>query len=99
MFRVYLASTIAISVLVLLNLTAREPQASACENLSTHIDTSLPTSHPLNRCAIAAQQVSWSQWFSGNSRSMQFHFIDLLELIAQSTPKSDDEKFQPSPQS
>lgn len=36
-------------------------------------------------------QQSWMSWFQGNSRSTQFHFIDLLELLnrlhsKQSTP-------------
>ncbi|WP_341502230.1 hypothetical protein [Gallaecimonas sp. GXIMD4217] len=31
------------------------------------------------------QEVSWGQWFSGNSRSTQMHFLDLLELLNRST--------------
>ncbi|EKE84513.1 hypothetical protein [Idiomarina xiamenensis] len=33
------------------------------------------------RCAADQQQVSWSQWATGESRSTQFHFIDLFELV------------------
>jgi hypothetical protein len=46
--------------------------------------TELPMSHPINRCA--AEQVagvSWSSWFSGQSNSNQFHFLDLLELLSR----------------
>jgi hypothetical protein len=32
------------------------------------------------QCSPAPQQ-SWLAWFSGQSRSTQFHFIDLLELL------------------
>lgn len=32
------------------------------------------------QCPAAPQQ-SWLAWFSGQSRSTQFHFIDLLELL------------------
>jgi hypothetical protein len=30
---------------------------------------------------IAVPQQSWLSWFQGQSRSTQFHFIDLLELL------------------
>ncbi|RVU40357.1 hypothetical protein EOE67_07110 [Rheinheimera riviphila] len=34
------------------------------------------------KCALAPQ-TSWASWFSGQSSSAQFHFIDLLELISR----------------
>jgi hypothetical protein len=33
-------------------------------------------------CALAPQ-TSWMSWFSGQSSSAQFHFIDLLELLSR----------------
>lgn len=30
---------------------------------------------------VAVPQQSWLSWFQGDSRSTQFHFIDLLELL------------------
>ena len=44
-------------------------------------NASLPSSHPNNRCAIDSENVSWGNWVTGNSRSSQFHFLDLLELL------------------
>ncbi|KFZ36218.1 hypothetical protein HR45_17680 [Shewanella mangrovi] len=44
-------------------------------------NTSLPSSHPSNRCANPEEELSWRSWFSGKSRSGQFHFIDLMELL------------------
>lgn len=29
---------------------------------------------------------SWFSWFKGQSRSTQFHFVDLLELINRAAP-------------
>jgi hypothetical protein len=38
---------------------------------------------------VAVPQQSWLSWFQGDSRSTQFHFIDLLELLNRmSTPAS-----------
>ena len=34
------------------------------------------------QCAITPQ-TSWMSWFSGQSSSAQFHFIDLLELLSR----------------
>lgn len=49
-------------------------------------DHTLPMSHPINRCAAEqASGVSWSTWFSGNSGSYQFHYLDLLELLSRVT--------------
>lgn len=39
------------------------------------------------QCQPAPQQ-SWLAWFSGKSRSTQFHFIDLLELLNSFKHKS-----------
>ncbi|MFC3187080.1 hypothetical protein ACFOD0_09285 [Shewanella intestini] len=56
--------------------------ASACDcETNTSYNSTLPSSHPSNRCATQNNDVSWTNWLSGNSRSSQFHFIDLLELI------------------
>ncbi len=40
---------------------------------------------PVNPLAISSlckpSQQSWFSWLQGNSRSTQFHFVDLLELL------------------
>jgi hypothetical protein len=55
-------------------------QACACDT-DVNYNASLPSSHPVNRCATKEHDVSWKNWISGNSRSSQFHFIDLIELL------------------
>ena len=40
---------------------------------------------PSEQC-IAAQQQNWLKWFQGDSRSTQFHFVDLLELLSRLSP-------------
>lgn len=32
-------------------------------------------------CQAPEQGVTWGAWFSGKSRSTQFHFLDLFELL------------------
>src|SRR5690554_46400 len=32
-------------------------------------------------CQAPEQSVTWAAWFSGKSRSTQFHFLDLFELL------------------
>ncbi|MCE9680226.1 hypothetical protein LZP69_13760 [Shewanella sp. AS1] len=44
-------------------------------------DTALPASHPNNLCEAQIDNISWVNWLAGNSRSSQFHFLDLLELL------------------
>ncbi|WP_126827805.1 hypothetical protein [Pseudidiomarina taiwanensis] len=43
----------------------------------------------------AEQQVTWSTWFTGQSRSTQFHFLDLVELVFGEPSQQRD--FKPSP--
>lgn len=37
-----------------------------------------------------SNDVSWRSWFSGDSRSKQFHYLDLLELLLRDGDDSDD---------
>lgn len=62
-----------------------------CVNFDvTGFNSSLPASHPANRCASGQQaDVSWFTWFSGRSKSYQFHYLDLLELLSRSSDDSD----------
>ncbi|QYJ97891.1 hypothetical protein K0J45_01150 [Shewanella alkalitolerans] len=64
--------------------------ACVCDS-NTSYNSSLPASHPNNRCAQQADNVSWSNWLTGRSRSNQLHFVDLLELLHghQDSPMDD----------
>ena len=39
----------------------------------------------IQECLSSGQQ-NWYSWFQGKSRSTQFHFIDLLELLSRLSP-------------
>ncbi len=55
-----------------------EPMQASCVQLVTISDYGVESYQ--QQCQPAPQQ-SWLAWFSGQSRSTQFHFIDLLELL------------------
>lgn len=83
--------SVASGALIAFTVFAQLPQVSeghsfcSCPN-QAEFDHSLPMSHPINRCATEqASGVSWSTWFSGNSGSSQFHYLDLLELLSRVT--------------
>ncbi|AZG71884.1 hypothetical protein [Shewanella livingstonensis] len=80
---VFATSALALLLSQILMTTERHSansKACVCSS-STNYNASLPSSHPTNRCAEQSNDVSWGNWVTGNSRSSQFHFIDLLELI------------------
>ncbi len=58
--------------------TEPTPVQASCLQLVTVSDSGIETYQ--QQCQPAPQQ-SWLAWFSGQSRSTQFHFIDLLELL------------------
>lgn len=66
--------------------SAEHDGSSTCECAAgIKADTSLPLSHPVNRCALKeSNNVSWYSWVSGKSLSGQFHYLDLLELLTRS---------------
>ncbi|AZG33908.1 MULTISPECIES: hypothetical protein [Shewanella] len=82
-FAVFATSGLALLLSqILLTTEANSANSKACVcDSTTSYNTSLPSSHPTNRCAEQSDDVSWGNWVTGNSRSSQFHFIDLLELI------------------
>ncbi|ABI70243.1 conserved hypothetical protein [Shewanella frigidimarina NCIMB 400] len=82
-FAVFATSALALllsQVLMATESNSANSKACVC-NSTTNYNASLPSSHPTNRCAEQSNDVSWGNWITGNSRSSQFHFIDLLELI------------------
>lgn len=62
------------------SLSDNNTTACVCDG-NTNYNPALPASHPSNRCAQQTDNVSWSNWLTGKSRSSQFHFVDLLELL------------------
>lgn len=66
--------------------------ACVCDTATSSYNPGLPASHPSNRCASQANNLSWKSWLSGKSQTNQLHFIDLFELLYghQSAPISNN---------
>ncbi|MBE7214385.1 hypothetical protein MK852_04795 [Shewanella benthica] len=76
------ACAIAITAMSVQSLSASESaSACVCSSSTSSYNSSLPASHPNNRCARQTEDLSWTTWFAGKSRSNQLHFVDLLELL------------------
>ncbi|WP_199610543.1 hypothetical protein [Flocculibacter collagenilyticus] len=85
---ILLTSLLTAPLLFLLSVNAKvEVAVHDCNcQAKTSFDASLPISDPHNQCAIPkASNESWLSWLSGKSRSTQFHFLDLLELISRNS--------------
>ena len=52
---------------------------------SNHHCQSLQASTAVEECINVVQQ-NWYSWFQGKSRSTQFHYVDLLELLSRISP-------------
>ncbi|WP_076412410.1 hypothetical protein [Shewanella sp. UCD-KL12] len=76
------ACVLAVTALSVQNLSSTESaSACVCSSANSTYNSSLPASHPNNRCARQNEDLSWSNWFTGKSQSNQLHFVDLLELL------------------
>lgn len=51
----------------------------ACKKLLNNSEQPAAVQQCVN--ADAGKDLSWSSWFRGGSRSTQFHFLDLFELL------------------
>lgn len=85
---IYLVSSIAIfSAMSLSFITHGQETSNPC------CPTVYKTPKALTQCH--ASNKSWVSWLTGNSRSAQFHYLDLLELLSsneiQETTKADIE--------
>lgn len=61
-------------------LTSVSNSTQQCEQLLA----SAEHQQAVNQCQAQSKKVTWSHWAQGESRSAQFHFIDLFELLFSS---------------
>lgn len=77
-----MSATVVIMTALGIQGVANPAASSACVcSADTTYNSALPSSHPNNRCASQASDLSWKTWITGQSRSNQFHFVDLFELL------------------
>ncbi|MEO2267867.1 hypothetical protein [Pseudoalteromonas pernae] len=48
------------------------------------------------QCGNQQAKQSWLAWFTGDSRSAQFHYLDLLELLSRDDSKKNARQFSSS---
>lgn len=78
------AGSIFAVVIIATQVLPAQQDALCSEQQFAHMDTSKPLSHPDNYCAAQQQaDLSWTSWLSGRSKSNQFHYLDLLELLSR----------------
>lgn len=61
-------------------------QTAACNLVTQEHHDSMAS---VQASCVKVHQPSWFDWLTGKSRSTQFHFIDLVELISQLKPSTD----------
>ncbi|MBT1064263.1 hypothetical protein KJY73_11800 [Bowmanella sp. Y26] len=91
------AAGIALSLTVVAVVPAAQEnsqQYNYCNcDTGVELDSSLPLSHPQNRCATGSKQgVSWLSWLKGGNQSVQFHFLDLLELLSRQVEPTSEQR-------
>lgn len=59
-----------------------------CDRVMTNIEAD----QAAQLCNAPSEKVTWKTWFAGESRSSQFHFFDLLELLYQSSSSQTKDK-------
>jgi len=62
------------------SLVAQQNATQRCQQLMVESE---PNTSAI-QCQLATEQVTWFSWLKGDSRSVQFHFFDLIELISSS---------------
>ncbi len=68
----------------------KQPDTTVAQ-CQTIVQTQFDGQSTLNvQCAKVAEP-SWFSWLTGKSRSTQFHFIDLVELLSQLQPSTDQQ--------
>lgn len=91
--KAFLASASVVALFAVADIPNNEGFAFCNCPADAQFDKSLPLSHPINRCAKEqSNNVSWSSWFTGDSRSRQFHYLDLLELLSRSSDDGNQQK-------
>ncbi|MGM0480340.1 MAG: hypothetical protein ACQEQZ_00210 [Pseudomonadota bacterium] len=84
------AAVLSLALMAYLSWSSASPSTTV-SNSSQQCQQLLSSSENVQtraQCQTASGQLTWERWFKGKSRSAQFHFIDLFELLFSSNDKS-----------
>lgn len=71
-------------------VTSVSNSTQQCEQLLANAESG----NIAKQCEAPANSVTWENWVKGESRSAQFHFIDLFELLfSSSDSKPSNQRF------
>ncbi|RUO76577.1 hypothetical protein CWI84_11290 [Idiomarina tyrosinivorans] len=70
------------------DLLAMKNSTQRCEDVLKTTETTTAS----QQCTAPAEKISWQSWLTGESRSTQFHFFDLVELLFGDQQSSYDKK-------
>ncbi|MCF6459001.1 hypothetical protein [Pseudoalteromonas sp. MMG024] len=76
-----LATTITVFSAASYSLIAKSNTTSHGCNCPPKLQVASTGYFPTGSCQARAANQSWFSWFIGKSRSSQFHYLDLLELL------------------
>ncbi|WP_416307073.1 hypothetical protein [Neptunicella sp. SCSIO 80796] len=83
-----ITSALVLVALVSFSSLPANKELVSCVCSDATFNNRLPQSHPANRCAKQLDEesgVSWMSWIFGHGNSIQFHYLDLLELLSRNS--------------
>jgi hypothetical protein len=86
------------SVLLLvigLKPTSHSQPTTGALNACTQQQQTVTAEASANNCYKTAADSSWLAWFTGDSRSAQFHYLDFLELLTGSADAKQPSSLKP----
>lgn len=79
---IHILMALLLTVLSAFYFTSTAQQIETAKTCYKHfLDSTKIKCSSMKTCHTPTAQQGWISWLTGNSRSSQFHFLDLLELI------------------
>jgi hypothetical protein len=82
-FKRFSLQSLAVILLVCVSAVVLSQALNASSECSKEFTTNAQTSVVLACAQNPQNKVSWSTWLLNKSKSSQFHFLDLLELLSR----------------
>lgn len=78
---ILIASALSVTAFVSLSSNDEDTFLAAASDCQCNTIT---VSSSANQCIQTNKETGWFSWITGDSRSAQFHYLDLLELLTSS---------------
>jgi len=94
-FKIGLLITSVSVIIGAASLSSNTEQELSSANTCIHKEQTSAINHSVNRCIQIEEDSSWASWLTGDSRSAQFHYLDLLELLTGTDYKHKPSSIKP----